>query len=115
MSQTKLATFKTILISVYYIEDITWLCGDTDFKSSSVYNISYEWAKRTSERCFQHKKSKSVSPSSILYVYGLFSKYPQRNKIKLSKLDLAVRGPRSEVVHKKKHSANSYTPDLFIM
>ena len=34
-------------------------------------NISYEWAKRTSERCFQHKKIKSVSPSDHV-VFFLF-------------------------------------------
>ena len=40
-------------------------CAEIQILSWSVDNISYEWAKQTSEKCFQHKKIKTYLQAAM--------------------------------------------------
>ena len=61
-TKDKIDKYILALIIVQYIEDITWLCGDTKFPFEC-WKIVHEWAQLTSEIFFQQEKRNFVSPS----------------------------------------------------
>ena len=71
LTKDKIDKYILALIIVQYIEDITWLRGDTKFLFEC-WKIFHEWAQRTSEIFFQHEKRNFVSPSGHLMFYSLY-------------------------------------------
>ena len=61
----------------WYIEDITWLRGDTKFLVEC-WKIFHEWAQLTHEIFFQQKRN-FVSPSGHVMFYLLY-KHQWTNK-----------------------------------
>ena len=71
LTKDKIDKYILALIIVQYIEDITWLRGDTKFLFKC-WKIFHEWAQRTSEIFFQHEKRNFVSPSGHVMFYLLY-------------------------------------------
>ena len=69
-TKDKIDRYILALIIVQYIEDITWLLGDTKFLFEC-WKICHEWAQRTSEIFFQHEKRNFISPSGHVMFYLL--------------------------------------------
>ena len=70
-TKVKINKYILALIIVQYIEDITWLCGDTKFLFES-WKIFHEWAQRMSEIFFQQEKRNFVSSSGHVMFYLLY-------------------------------------------
>ena len=62
---------KKIAMNEWYIEDITWLHGDTKFLFSC-WKIFHSFAALSREIFFQHEKRNFVSPSSHVMFYLLY-------------------------------------------
>ena len=71
LTKDKIHKYILALIIVQYIEDITWLHGNTKFLFEC-WKIFHEWVQRTSEIFFQHEKRNFVSPSGHVMFYLLY-------------------------------------------
>ena len=71
LTKDKIHKYILALIIVQYIEDITWLRGNTKFLFEC-WKIFHEWVQRTSEIFFQHEKRNFVSPSGHVMFYLLY-------------------------------------------
>ena len=71
LTKDKINKYILALVIVQYIEDITWLHGDTKFLFEC-WKIFHEWTQRMSEIFFQHEKRNFVSPSGHVMFYLLY-------------------------------------------